>query len=213
MARKGGARRLVQEGIPLLTDQGRRVDFRVPVQKGGDNRWHIAGIAAKRAEKTAFLTNLARGGSVHPGPELLARHFGTLSDEDRRRNFPRRRPRGQDTPRALPAACRPRPRHRCRYPRPSVCHRSQPPRPQGALARSGQPCAFEALYKNPIAYARYVLEHGIRNAVRARTAAPPPPACGRKSEPAPHYATTIRPGCPLVSSPMIVASCRPSSLR
>lgn len=165
MARKGGARRLVQEGIPLLTDQGRRVDFRVPVQKGGDNRWHIAGIAAKRAEKTAFLTNLARGGSVHPGPELLARHFGTskatrIVDEISHvavlvaKTLHGRYPQLVDLGLDIGVDTQGHPyvievnRRDLRV----------------LLQRSGQPRAFEALYKNPIAYARYVLEHGIRNA-------------------------------------------------
>ena len=48
----------------------------MPIQKDGENRWHIAGIAAKRAEKLPFLTNFARGASVHNGRELLARNFG-----------------------------------------------------------------------------------------------------------------------------------------
>ena len=76
LVRKGRRRHILQQGIPLLEDDGRRIDLRVPVQKDGSGEWRTAGIAAKRAERSPFLTNLARGGSVHDGPALLARHFG-----------------------------------------------------------------------------------------------------------------------------------------
>ena len=76
LVRRGRRRHLMQAGVPLLEEEGRRVDLRVPVQRGGDGRWHIAGIAAKRAERHAFLTNVARGASVHMARELLARRFG-----------------------------------------------------------------------------------------------------------------------------------------
>lgn len=68
--------RLLQVGVPLLEDEGKRVDFRVPVQLDAEGYWRIAGIAAKRAERSRFLTNLARGGSVHPASAILVRHFG-----------------------------------------------------------------------------------------------------------------------------------------
>src|SRR5690606_33856067 len=73
---RGDNRRLLQAGVPLLEDGGRRVDFRVPVQRDEKGEWHTAGIAAKRAERHAYLTNLARGGSVHDARRVLARHFG-----------------------------------------------------------------------------------------------------------------------------------------
>lgn len=159
-AHKAGSRRLLQVGIPLLQDGGRRVDFRVPVQKGGDGRWHIPGIAAKRAEKSAFLTNLARGGSVHPGRELLARNVGTkraarivdeihqlalLTAQTLNAHYPRMVDLGLDIgvdTKGHPYLI-------------EVNRRDL----RVLLDKSGQRRAFESLYKNPIAYARYVLEN------------------------------------------------------
>lgn len=74
--RKGKGLRMLQEGIPLLQYSGRRVDLRVPVQQDGDHRWSIPGIAAKRAGRIPYLTNLAQGASVYNGQELLVQHFG-----------------------------------------------------------------------------------------------------------------------------------------
>lgn len=66
----------LQAGIPLCQDEGCRVDLRVVVQRGGDGRWHVPGMAAKRAPRRGFLTNVARGASVHVPEELLGRIFG-----------------------------------------------------------------------------------------------------------------------------------------
>lgn len=72
----------LQKGIPLMKDKGRRIDFRVPVQKDGTNQWNVPGIVAKRAERVSFLTNLARGGSSHVGQQILARKFGLFRSFD-----------------------------------------------------------------------------------------------------------------------------------
>lgn len=156
---------ILQAGIPLLEDGGRRVDFRVPVQLGGDGQWHTPGIAAKRAERVPFLTNLARGGSVHNANDLLARQFGekranaiieeiyfvaTLVAQTLHARFPRLVDLGLDigvdrdgTPFVI-----------------EVNRRDL----RILLERAGEEHAFAQLYKNPLAYARSVL--------RQRAAAP-----------------------------------------
>lgn len=156
---KGRHGYLMQSGIPLLEDDGRRVDLRVPVQRDGKNRWHIAGIAAKRAERLPFLTNLARGGSVHDAHEILARHFGeqraqTILDEIRRLailvaetlnvRYPRLVDLGLDVGVDQDG-----------HPYLIEVNRRDL---RILLQKSGQRKAYETLYKNPIAYARLVLQ-------------------------------------------------------
>lgn len=74
--RKGRRNHYLQAGIRLLEEDGRRIDLRVPVQRDGSGAWRVPGMAAKRAERHAFLTNVARGGSVHVPRELLERLLG-----------------------------------------------------------------------------------------------------------------------------------------
>lgn len=66
----------LQAGIALCEDGGHRVDLRVVVQRDGEGRWQVPGMAAKRAKRGKFLTNVARGASVHVPRELLGRIFG-----------------------------------------------------------------------------------------------------------------------------------------
>ena len=158
--RKGGM--FLQRGIPLFLDEGRRVDFRVAVQKDGENRWHIAGIAAKRAGKLPFLTNLARGASVFNGRELLARNFGrdragaildkiydvaTLTAQTIHARSPLMVDLGLDI--GVDTLGRP---YIIEVNRRDL---------RILFQRSGQQSAYETLYKNPIAYARYLLTHGV----------------------------------------------------
>ena len=162
LVKKRGRSSLLQQGIPLLEDGGRRVDFRVPVQKDGENRWHVAGIAAKRAARGSFLTNLARGSTPLEGGELLARHFGAArADEIVREIFdlavlvaqtiharsPRMVDMGLDV--GIDQSGRP---YLIEVNRRDL---------RVLLEHSGQRAATKALYQNPIAYGRYVLEHGL----------------------------------------------------
>lgn len=162
LARKSNGTRFLQRGIPLLEDEGRRVDFRVPVQKDGKNRWHVAGIAAKRAERLKYLTNLARGSSVHDGRELLTRNFGadraegiiqeivelaTLVAQTLHARSPRMVDLGLDV--GIDTQGRP---YLIEVNRRDL---------RVLLHRSGQQSETETLYQNPLAYARYVLERGL----------------------------------------------------
>ncbi len=161
MVRRGRNTNLLQKGIQLFEDEGRRVDLRVPVQKDGNDRWHIAGIAAKRAERLSFLTNLARGGSVHDGRDILARNFGedrvngiideilrlaTLVAQTMNAHSPQLVDLGLDIGVDTQG-----------HPYLIEVNRRDL---RVLLDRSGQQGAFATVYKNPIAYARYVLENG-----------------------------------------------------
>ncbi|MDT0126504.1 YheC/YheD family protein [Paenibacillus sp. RRE4] len=55
---------LIEERIPLIRHEGRPVDLRVSVQRGGDGVWSVTGMFAKAAPAHTFVTNIAQGGKV-----------------------------------------------------------------------------------------------------------------------------------------------------
>ncbi|WP_434749583.1 YheC/YheD family protein [Paenibacillus amylolyticus] len=55
---------LIEERIPLIRYEGRPVDLRVSVQRGGDGLWSVTGMFAKAAPAHTFVTNIAQGGKV-----------------------------------------------------------------------------------------------------------------------------------------------------
>ncbi len=160
LACRGGSAHMLQTGIQLMEDGGRRVDFRVPVQRDGDGKWNIPGIAAKRAERLPFLTNLARGASVHDGREMLIRNFGAA---------PAKRIIDEMLEIATVAAQTLNAHHANvvdlgfdigidKQGHPYIIEANRRDL-RVLLARSGQHDANAMLFKNPIAYGRYVLEH------------------------------------------------------
>lgn len=76
LCRRAGSRTyLLQQYIPLARFGGKPFDLRVPVQRGGDGRWVVAGVVAKVAVQHPFLTNLAQGGRAMPAEKALAAAF------------------------------------------------------------------------------------------------------------------------------------------
>ena len=70
----GFRRYIAQQGISLLRYRDCPLDFRVHVNRGRDNQWHVSGIGAKKAGKGSVTTHIRTGGSVyHPLPIL--KHF------------------------------------------------------------------------------------------------------------------------------------------
>lgn len=57
---------LVQQRLPLAEFEGRPYDFRVSVQRDQTGGWNITGIVGKAAANRSFITNVAQGGKVHP---------------------------------------------------------------------------------------------------------------------------------------------------
>ncbi len=62
---------LIEERIPLIRHEGRPVDLRVSVQRGGDGLWSVTGMFAKAAPAHTFVTNIAQGGKVMMVSEAL----------------------------------------------------------------------------------------------------------------------------------------------
>ncbi|WP_409341808.1 YheC/YheD family protein [Paenibacillus sp. MBLB4367] len=70
-ARLRGKRHLVQERIPLALHDGRPFDLRVSVQRDESGGWQITGIIGKVARKGSYITNVAQGGKVMTLDKLL----------------------------------------------------------------------------------------------------------------------------------------------
>lgn len=73
---------IVQKRVPLATYQGAPFDLRVSVQRAGDGRWQITGIVAKVAPKHKFVTNVAQGGKTHLLHTILTEEYAHLMPED-----------------------------------------------------------------------------------------------------------------------------------
>lgn len=54
----------IQQGISLITANGRPIDFRALVQKNQEGKWSVTSIVARIASNDSFVSNLARGGTL-----------------------------------------------------------------------------------------------------------------------------------------------------
>lgn len=70
---------VVQEGIPLLTYQGRPFDIRVLVQKDGTGTWKPSGAGIRVAGKNSITTHVPRGGSI-ASPDVVLRKLMSEAD-------------------------------------------------------------------------------------------------------------------------------------
>nr|WP_243735027.1 YheC/YheD family protein [Paenibacillus turpanensis] len=151
-------RYIVQQYLPLATYKGRPFDLRVSVQRGGNGEWGITGMVCKIAGKRKFVTNVARGGSVRTLEDVL-KEYPQLNPERVRKDveeaamliarrldeeLPRLADLGMDigiaadgTP--LFIECNGRDQ---RY----------------SFRKAGLDDAFAATYRNPMAYAKYLLD-------------------------------------------------------
>ncbi|PDO09688.1 MAG: hypothetical protein BLM47_11325 [Candidatus Reconcilbacillus cellulovorans] len=64
---------LAQQGLRLISADGRPIDMRVLVQRESDGRWSITSIVARIAGNRQFVSNLARGGVMCRLREALER--------------------------------------------------------------------------------------------------------------------------------------------
>jgi len=64
---------IVQRGLNLLTVQGRKVDFRVVVQRNAGGEWKLVGIVPKMAAADGVVTNLIAGGKSLTIEQCIAR--------------------------------------------------------------------------------------------------------------------------------------------
>ncbi|MDQ0338072.1 hypothetical protein J2S00_000855 [Caldalkalibacillus uzonensis] len=64
MRHKSSKTYIVQQGIPLMTLDGRQIDFRVHTNKNRHGQWEVTAIAAKLAGKGSVTTHMRTGGKV-----------------------------------------------------------------------------------------------------------------------------------------------------
>jgi glutathione synthase/RimK-type ligase-like ATP-grasp enzyme len=63
----------LQQGLELITAEGRPVDFRALVQKGARGVWTITSVVARIASTQQFVSNIARGGSLGTVKDTLGK--------------------------------------------------------------------------------------------------------------------------------------------
>jgi glutathione synthase/RimK-type ligase-like ATP-grasp enzyme len=63
---------IIQQGIPLVTNNGSVIDFRVLCHKSLNNRWEVTSIVARISAEHEFVSNIARGGSIMKPLHVLA---------------------------------------------------------------------------------------------------------------------------------------------
>ncbi|MBE3595640.1 MAG: YheC/YheD family protein [Hydrogenibacillus sp.] len=67
---------VAQQGIRLIEEDGRPVDFRLHLSKGSTDRWETLTLAAKIAGTAGVTTHLAYGGTTADAKRVLSAHFG-----------------------------------------------------------------------------------------------------------------------------------------
>ncbi|CAM2969734.1 YheC/YheD family protein [Paenibacillus sediminis] len=63
----------IQQGLNLIDIGSRPVDFRALVQKNKFGKWQVTSIVARIANSNHFVSNLARGGSLSPVKDAVAK--------------------------------------------------------------------------------------------------------------------------------------------
>jgi len=66
-------RYLIQQGLHLIEDGGRPVDFRALTQKNSNGKWALTSIVSRTAGTHHFVSNLARGGTLSKVKESVAK--------------------------------------------------------------------------------------------------------------------------------------------
>lgn len=63
----------IQQGLRLMEAGGRPVDFRALVQRNMQGQWAVTSVVARIAASNTFVSNLARGGTLSPVNEAVAK--------------------------------------------------------------------------------------------------------------------------------------------
>lgn len=63
----------IQQGLSLMENGGRPVDFRALVQKNATGKWTLTSIVARTASNQHFVSNLARGGTLSTVKDAMIR--------------------------------------------------------------------------------------------------------------------------------------------
>jgi hypothetical protein len=155
-------RYIVQQRLPLATFQGQPFDLRVSVQRGALGQWQVTGIVAKVASKRCFLTNVAQGGSVTRLEHIIAEEyphlqqadvfasieqFSLLVAEHLGCSLPHMADLGLDIGITIDG-----------FPMFIECNGKDQ---RYSFRKAGMLKQWKATYENPMAYARFLLDHGV----------------------------------------------------
>ncbi|MFC7391659.1 YheC/YheD family protein [Scopulibacillus cellulosilyticus] len=64
---------ILQQGINLIKENGRPIDFRIHTNKDGDGKWQMSAAAAKVAGKDSITTHVSYGGQVKSLHDLFSK--------------------------------------------------------------------------------------------------------------------------------------------
>lgn len=86
-SRIGKRKYLVQQGIHMMTYQGRRFDLRVLIQKNLNNQWEAMSIFGRKAAANKIVTNVSNGGKMESLSTLMRPHMNKSSISELRREL------------------------------------------------------------------------------------------------------------------------------
>ena len=78
---------LIQQGLSLIQQNHRPIDFRILVQKNGQGHWSVTSMVARIASDQQFVSNLARGGTQGSIMETIRTANPELSKRIKRDHF------------------------------------------------------------------------------------------------------------------------------
>lgn len=78
----GSRKFLLQEALELQTEAGQSFDVRSLMQKSGDGKWHLTGMAVRLGKPGSLTANIHGGGSSSPLEPFLAAHYETTEVEE-----------------------------------------------------------------------------------------------------------------------------------
>ncbi|WP_203556338.1 YheC/YheD family protein [Bacillus sp. B15-48] len=74
---------LIQQGIPLLQHEGKRIDFRVLCHRTTNQQWKVTSNVARLSAENHFASNVALGGEILRPHQALVPFMGTRSAQSK----------------------------------------------------------------------------------------------------------------------------------
>lgn len=72
-------RYIIQQALPLITNNNRMIDFRLIVVKNTQGNWEYMGMVARYGAKKSFISNISAGGTAEKG-EVALKNTLSLTD-------------------------------------------------------------------------------------------------------------------------------------
>ncbi|MDQ0255315.1 hypothetical protein J2S74_002697 [Evansella vedderi] len=75
---------IIQQSIPLMSEKGRKIDFRLIILKKVNGEWDDVGFISKRGRKRSIVSNISSGGIAEMGEITLKRKWNLTDPEVRK---------------------------------------------------------------------------------------------------------------------------------